>query len=110
MSTPFMLFYDIPQGSKCPNPSNVLRPIAFRLNLSCWCINESDMPYELLGQFNEFGVRWHTLKFDSKENAKLIQLAIESFQSDIRDYVAEGMRTARNANRTIGENGLTPYG
>lgn len=108
MSAPFMLIYDIKTTSDCPNPSDVLRPIAFRLNQSCWCIYECDMPYELLAEFNRHGVKWHTIKFDVEENSKLVKLAAEAFREEILDYITEGNRTVATANRRLGMGEDTP--
>lgn len=108
MSSPFMLIYDIKVDSGCPNPTEMLRPLAFRLNQSCWCIYESDIPYELLAMFNEHGVTWHTLKFDVQEAGKLVKLAAAAFREEIQDYVTEGNRTVATANRRLGMGDDTP--
>lgn len=108
MASPFMLIYDIKTNSDCPNPSDVLRPVAFRLNQSCWCIYENDIPFELLAEFNRHGVTWHTLKFDVAENTKLVKLAAAAFREEIQDYITEGNRTVATANRRLGMGDDTP--
>lgn len=93
------LVYDIPQGAtftdpaserEYTNPSDLLRPIAFRANLSCWVIMEGDIPHMLLDNMREQAkARIHIVRFDASETPKLLAMAADAIERDIRATVQE---------------------
>jgi hypothetical protein len=88
------LIYDIPEKSRVPNPSRRLRPIAVRVNLSCWVVREGDIPYALLHEMARGGATWHVVRFDASEGAKLVGMAVEAIKRDIRDAMRRANRSA----------------
>lgn len=82
-----LLIYDIPDESGFPNPSNILRSIAVRVNLSCWVIPESSIPYTLLNEMEAVGCTWHTVKFDASEGDKLRRMAVDAITREITEAI-----------------------
>lgn len=83
-----MLIYDIPDTADVPNPSRVLRRLGVRVNLSCWVIPESDVPYTTLHALTEGGATWHTVRFDASEARKLVDMAVAALRRELADAVA----------------------
>lgn len=98
-----LLIYDIPERSSVPNPSEDLRHIAVRVNLSCWVIRYGDIPYSLLHQMKDGGASWHVVKFDAGEAAKLAAMAIDALKRDIRDAIRRARDSQRRAESRISE-------
>jgi hypothetical protein len=103
---PCLLIYDIPENSDVRNPSPRLRTRAVRVNLSCWVIQEGDIPYALLNEMRAGGATWHVVRFDPSESGKLIAMAREALIRDIRDAMRRATRSSDNAAQRIegGEN------
>lgn len=101
-----LLIYDIPERSNVPNPSDDLRPMAVRVNLSCWVIREGDIPYHLLNDMKAGGASWHVVKFDAGEAGKLAAMAIEALKRDTRDAIKRAREAQRKAEERLksGEN------
>lgn len=101
-----LLIYDIPERSKVGNPSNRLRSMAVRVNLSCWVIREGDIPYVLLNDMAAGGATWHVVRFDAGESEKLVGMAREALIRDIREALRRANRSAAVAAQPIeaGEN------
>lgn len=91
------LTYDIPEKSGFPNPSGQLRPLAFRANLSCWVIQESDIPYVLIHEMRQAGADVHIVRFDASETPKLLKMACAAVERDIKQAVKAGQRNANAA-------------
>jgi hypothetical protein len=91
------LTYDIPDSADIVNPSNELRPIAFRANLSCWVIQECDIPYMLLNDLRQAGADVHVVRFDASEAPKLLRMAGKAIEKDIRAAVASAKANATTA-------------
>lgn len=98
-----LLVYDIPQNRDVPNPSARLRPIAFRINLSCWVIMRADMPWDLLNHWTENRVKWRIVKFDESESENLAKLAIDSIKVEIRGTLDRANRTLSRETRKLQE-------
>lgn len=94
-----LLIYDIPDESGFPNPSNVLRSIAVRVNLSCWVIPEHNIPYILLGDMERAGGTWYTVKFDASEGDKLRKMAIDAITREIQENISRAEVSAVRAFR-----------
>lgn len=101
-----LLIYDIPERSSVKNPSDRLRSMAVRVNLSCWVIREGDIPYMLLNDMAKGGATWHIVRFDAGESEKLIGMAREALIRDIRDALRRADHSANSAAQPIeaGEN------
>lgn len=91
------LTYDIPDSADIPNPSNELRPLAFRANLSCWVIQEADIPYMLINELRQAGADVHIVRFDASEAPKLLRMACKAIEKDIRGTIAAAKRNAETA-------------
>lgn len=70
-----LFVYDIPSKSDLPNPSNQLKRIGIRVNLSCWVIPESRVPYDLIRELDAGGATTEVVRFDESEREKLERLA-----------------------------------
>lgn len=70
-----MVVYDVPQGSKIGNPSSVFRSRGVRVNLSCWIVPETRVPWEYLKRMDEAGCRTETVRFDEHEQDRIRELA-----------------------------------
>lgn len=94
-----LLIYDIPDESGFPNPSNILRSIAVRVNLSCWVIPEHNIPYVLLGEMERAGGTWYTVKFDASEGDKLRRMAVDAITREIQESISRAEVSAVRALR-----------
>ena len=82
-----MLCYDIPMGSKFPNPSGDLRRFGFRKQYSTWIIPEHKVPWTLLDTWPAYVTR-DVVRFDEGEEAKIRAMAFDAFNREataIRD-------------------------
>lgn len=113
MSRFFLIVYDIPQNSGVPNPSGYFRQFGVRINLSCWIMPESAIPYPYLREMHRQGVRWEAVAFDPRENANLTRMAIQGIQDDIaglrRRTAATCERAARHAEGTTNADTLKAF-
>jgi hypothetical protein len=107
--TPCMLFYDIPSNSGIPNPSRHLRSRGVRVNLSCWVLPESRVPYALLNELSQEGATWHVVRFDPAEAHKLARMAFESLRKEAENAVRRAMRSEENAQAHAEERGPEAY-
>jgi len=98
-----LLLYDIPQNAPIDNPSPVLRRLGLRVNLSCWVIPESDLPYTLLHEMQVAGATWHAVRFDRSEAAKLVQMGVQSLKRELADQVARARRSQARAMAVLDE-------
>lgn len=96
-----LLIYDIPERSSVPNPSARLRSVAVRVNLSCWVIREGDIPYALLNEMALGGATWHVVRFDASEGVKLVGMAVEAIERDIRDAMRRANKSADTAGNKL---------
>jgi hypothetical protein len=103
-----LLIYDIPDTADIPNPSNRLRRIAVRVNLSCWVVREGDIPYNYLHWLKEQGATWHVVKFDTDENEKLVKMALDSIRKDIRLSIQRAKASADSAGCKLNDPDMTP--
>lgn len=106
-----LFVYDIPQRSGFANPSIFLRRFAFRLNLSCWVVKDSDvLPRlsRLIQRMQKAGVRWYTVKFDQQEGEKLVRMATDSLRNDIQAAVNRGVQASVRANLALARGNDTP--
>jgi nucleotide-binding universal stress UspA family protein len=103
-----MLFYDIPEGRRIKNPSRVLYPIAVRLQLSCWVIDDGDLPYHTLNRLREQGATWHVLEFSTRSAGKVAGLVAANLRQQIRETVARAQTAAARAARVLNQQDETP--
>lgn len=101
-----LLIYDIPEEIQpghepIENPSNLLRRIAVRVNLSCWVIPEANIPYTVLHHMQENGATWHVVKFDADETPKLLSMCITAIRSDIRDTLERARQSMNRAGQSL---------
>lgn len=95
-----LLIYDIPEDSGVGNPSNRLRRIAVRVNLSCWIVLKRDVPYHLLNEMTEdadgnpTGVTWHVIDFAAHEAEKLQGMVANALNAQARETAAAARRSA----------------
>ena len=97
----YLLVYDIPEASGIPNPSAYLRGFAIRINLSCWIVQEADIPYSYLHEIASMGAKWRAVKFDPSEAANLIELATQSLRSEIAEMRVNTRRSCDRASATM---------
>lgn len=97
----YLLVYDIPAASEIPNPSAYLRGFAIRINLSCWIVQEADIPYAYLHEIASLGAVWRAVKFDPSEAANLIELATQSLRSEIAEMRNNTRRSCERASATM---------
>lgn len=104
-----LLIYDIPVPrngeSEIPNPSGRLRRIAVRVNLSCWVIQEGDIPYKMLDDMAARGASWHVVRFDSNEGRRLVRMAISAMRKEIEDAVERSRRCHETAEQILEDDG-----
>lgn len=98
------LAYDIPESADIENPSNELRPIAFRQQKSMWIIQEGDIPYALVARLREVGAEVDIIRFDASEAPKLLRMAVKAIARDIRETVANARRSEAAALARMEEN------
>lgn len=101
-----LLIYDIPEEIQpghepIENPSNLLRRIAVRVNLSCWVIPEANIPYTVLHHMQENGATWHVVKFDQSETRKLLSMCISAIRNDIRDTLERARQSMNRAGQSL---------
>lgn len=103
-----MLIYDIPVPrngeSEIPNPSPALRRVAIRVNLSCWVIQEGDIPYTLLENMRRRGASWHVVPFDPKGSKQLLEMAIGAMKKEIADAAIRSRQVQANAEDVLADN------
>lgn len=118
---PILFTYDIPDNATIkigerevpfPNPSNLLRRFAVRLNLSCWVLNEGDTPHALIATMLDSGCNPYVFKFDPTEADKLVSMAVTSLRKEIDEALRRAevsrARAERQLDESQGEEGLTP--
>lgn len=90
MSTAMMMFYDIPEEADIPNPSAEFRQFAFRINLSCWVIQEGDLSRaaHTLDSIRRVGGDWHTLPIADSGSEEVIGLAAKYISSEVSETLA----------------------
>lgn len=103
-----LLIDDIPERSGVRNPSRRLRSMAVRVNLSCWCIREGDIPSTLLNEMALGGATWHVVRFDATESVKLIGMAVDAIKRDIRDAMRRANKSADAAGRKLDPDAANP--
>lgn len=101
---PCLLVYDVPTRLKIANPSGRLRRLAFRINLSCWVIRRTSIPYAYLNRIANQGVKWRVVSFDAGEAANLVSMAIENIKSEIREAVRRAKKADQRAEDARGNN------
>jgi hypothetical protein len=92
-----MLLYDIPTNAPVPNPSGRLRRIAVRVNLSCWVVPESRVPYHLLHDMAQGGASWHVVRFDTGEAGNLARMALDALRKEADAAVRRALRSEGRA-------------
>lgn len=95
--TASQLFYWIPEASKFPNPSGVLRRIAVRLDGSVWAIPTHLVPWSLCNEMTEAGVTWYVLRFDESEAQNLAKIAHDHLAKEIRAVEARARKSLASA-------------
>jgi hypothetical protein len=91
-----LLVYDIPKRTDVANPSGRLRRCAVRINLSCWAVPESEVPWGLLDRMREGGATWHLVPFSEGHAEALARLAVACLEAEVA-RVQESL--ARSADR-----------
>jgi hypothetical protein len=103
---PFILWYMIPERTRYPNPSNRLYPIAVRIDGSGWIVPEDRVPYSLLAEMRENGVRCGAFPADPRAAASLIDMALTALREQMAEIVSDLARTqAAAADRLARETG-----
>lgn len=94
-----LLLYDIPETSKYPNPSGVLRRRALRVNLSCWIVDQQRIPWTILEEMTSSNVDWHLWDFDSGATQKILQKACISMRRELEENAAREKDSLDRAER-----------
>lgn len=84
-----LLHYYIPDTSTLANPAHRLHPVAVTTDGSVWIINESDIPEDLICDFESHeseGVYYSIVRFDLDEADKIREIARRAIQK--RDVAA----------------------
>jgi hypothetical protein len=79
--------YDIPSYTKIANPSHRLHRCGIRANLSVWVIPEHMIPTDLLEIFDANHVKYHLVRFDESEHAKLLKMAKDALESETETII-----------------------
>lgn len=103
-----LLIYDIPERVEFPNPSDRLRRLGVRVNLSCWCVPEIDVPYTLLHEMTKAGATWHVVRFDANEAPKLVRMCLGAIRKEIADAVVRSKQAAARATVQMDDSDNTP--
>jgi len=103
-----LLIYDIPGTAEVGNPSAVLRRLGVRVNLSCWIVPESDIPYVTLHRMQEAGATWHTVRFDASEAKKLIDMAVSALRKELDEALARAEASRASAAEQLEQSTAAP--
>jgi hypothetical protein len=98
---PCLLIYDIPDRANVANPSPRLRRRAVRVNLSCWVIPESEVPYHLLHEMELGGATWHVVRFADDEVKNLVRMAREAILQQTADAERRAKRSVEQATERV---------
>lgn len=105
----YLFTYDIPDRLKdeCPNPSDLLKPIGYRINLSCWVITEQVLQGPIVKGLQEhwesvpaitetfvldgityeerIAVSHHAILFDVSQLSKMREMARDQLAKELRN-------------------------
>ena len=96
-----LVVYDIPQSVGFPNPSGKLRSRGIRINLSCWIIPETRVPWALIEEMECAGVSVETVRFAESERDNLIRLAKNAIASEMGRVKAAFEKSVADAEKKI---------
>ncbi len=80
-----LLMYDVPTSSEMNNPSNLLRRVALRINLSVWVVDSDRTPWTLLNEMTTAGVTWHLFPFAEEATENVLKVAADMLRKDLAD-------------------------
>lgn len=105
----YLFTYDIPDRLKdeCPNPSDLLKPIGYRINLSCWVVTEQVLQGPIVKGLQEhwdsvpaitetftldgiayeerIAVSHHAILFDASQLSKMREMARDQLAKELRN-------------------------
>lgn len=118
---PVLFTYDIPddateivRGKERPfyNPSDYLRTFAVRLNLSCWVMNEGDVPHALISRMLDAGCDPYVFEFNPNEAGKLVGAAVATLKKEINAAIVRAeqahIRAEAQLTNAANEEGISP--
>lgn len=101
----YALDYDIPTAafnrSGMVHPSTFFHSIGIRSTESCWIIPKGKIPYTYLNELTKIGATWRVKKYDSSEAASLINDAILSLESQMKEAVKRAEKSLTDAVVTL---------
>lgn len=92
-----LLYYDIPDSIRFPNPSRLLRRVAVRVNLSVWVVPVDLIPWNLLARMDAKGISRNVVEFADKEADNLIAIARAAFAAQVIAAANSAQKTASKA-------------
>ena len=103
-----LIIYDIPDDSKLHNPSDFFRRIGFRVNLSCWVVPESAIPYRFLRDLRTGGANVDVVRFDAAEGPRLVRMAVANIRKELADQVKRTRESLARAESQFLANSESP--
>jgi hypothetical protein len=97
-----ILTYDIPSAINFPNPSNILRRRGVRFNLSCWILDEDRVPWSLVEDMKQAGIRkvYVVPGFDTNhEDAQ--RLMIDALTEDVRKQQERDLKALKRQDEAL---------
>lgn len=98
----FLCVYDIPTHGEARNPSAHFRRRGIRINLSCWCVPEQRIPWNVLNTLSEQGAKWHLVAFEQGENEKLMNIVVDVLKKDVEQAVKTAQACEQRARQPHG--------
>lgn len=84
-------------GSNLEHPSTFFHRIGVRSTESCWIIPKGKIPYTYLNELTKIGATWRVKKYDSSEAVSLMNDAILSLESQVKEAVARAEKSLADA-------------
>jgi hypothetical protein len=101
MSKSSILMYDIPTRTNFPNPTARLWRCGTRLNLSCWVVRADLVPWTLLNEMKDAGVRWHLLPFSDADSKEATALMLGNIRDELKAAQAREAKSLREQDETL---------
>lgn len=101
MAKSSILVYDIPQRINFPNPTPRLWRCGTRLNLSVWVVRADLVPWTLLNEMKDAGVRWHLLPFSDADSKEATALMLGNIRDELRAAQAREAKSLREQDETL---------
>lgn len=103
-----VLVYDIPTiPGQIANPSNGLRRMCVRINLSCWLVKNGRIPHEVIESLDRGqGVRWFVTPEFAGDPSTMLQFCADNMQEDINKQCQRVNALLAEGPTTKGANGV----